>query len=149
MSVLPWLQVHLSDIAGVCSIASLALTFIVYLSLRRLLSQFLFSARVPEHISQLNEHARRLSELLHSFPETWEDIRERLATCEAVLASLKRKLRGEIRKPLANLLSTVSELRRSSKPRTEDPVRKVHCDLLCLLERLKNLQEDERLTRSS
>lgn len=139
-----WFYERLSDLGSIASIIGLVITLVVFYRIRKLETRFLFTARVPEYIRQLNGQNSYLYELLQNFDGSLREIQVELAICEATLKSLKPKLHSETRKSVIKLTKRISQQRESVTRQSENQIWKIHFELNKVLQELIHLQEDER-----
>ena len=96
-------------IASVSSIASLILTFVIFLGIRKIKKFYIFTARVPELNNRLNDIASKISLQLTQNTTESTLTREILADAEIVLKSLYKKvsspLKGQVKKVINEIRS--------------------------------------------
>ncbi|OFW03495.1 MAG: hypothetical protein A3G20_06595 [Acidobacteria bacterium RIFCSPLOWO2_12_FULL_59_11] len=80
---------NLTDLASIASIAGLLITISVLHTIRKMCTEFLFRARVPDLHRRLQQHAGNISRCLQDHDGFQEQIDEELALVRANLESFK------------------------------------------------------------
>jgi hypothetical protein len=94
----------------IASLASLALTLLVYFNIRKLRRAYLFTARVPELTDELTSKASELLALMHvTSTDSKAQIQVVLAEGDVLLRSLKSKVDGPSRASVNAVLLAITE----------------------------------------
>lgn len=118
----------------------LALTAVVFFSVRRIKSYYVVRKRLPELTKRLAQHSRSISESLNDFDAFKGRLAEELAQAVATLESIRAKLNRSERKQVKDVLA---ELRKVDlKDPDESLVRICYLGFLRIQEHLKNLEAD-------
>lgn len=149
-------------LASLSSVLSLLLTFAVFIGVRRIRKHYVFTARIPELIDRLGNHASQISSLLDSDSIEATSMYETLAEAEVTLKSLKRKIGGSVKAEAGSLIKQISALRLSgsesgnwlpgfmsklgSTPATnrENHIRRVYLAMYKITSECKEAYEDAR-----
>jgi len=131
---------------SIASIISLVLTIIIFFSIRKIQSFYIFTARVPEVVSDLDEIASSISEYLNDFENNIHRISKELARAQAKLQTLKKKLKDrQSKKPISELIKVIKTYNPNSKD--EDTLRQIYLDLYKIIAEIKELQKDHKWER--
>lgn len=85
---------YLSGTADVISIIGFVLTFLVLLSVNRIKTDFLHLIRLPALSKQLAGHTSAISDKMHTFPATKNDILKELSLAIVTVEHLRKKTKG-------------------------------------------------------
>jgi hypothetical protein len=135
----------LSDIGTVSSIIGLLLTVIVFINIRKIKNFYLFRARVPELIDKLSVHSSNIASYQYESSDSLQNIPLELAKAEVVLQSLEKKLKGQTRISVQELLKIVREFDVSNN--TRDDLWNIYVGMMKVIEQIKDIQEDLRWER--
>jgi hypothetical protein len=130
-----------SDIA---SIASLALTLLVYFNVRKLRRAYLFTARVPELTEELSSRASELARLHVTSAESRTQIQVLLAEVDVLMRSLKSKVDGSSRTSVKAVLLAIAEYEGNE---SADVVWRVYVAMQKCLAELRQTQLDLKWDR--
>jgi len=142
--ILPeWItKLSLSDLGSISSLASLLVTIWIAISVRKIKSFYLFTARVPELGRRLRRHSSNLAKYMNDPVSFKERISEEIVAAEVTVTSLQRKLSGREKKNVKDLLTGI---RRANKAEFQlSEVREVYLLMIRVNEHLKDLQSDLR-----
>jgi hypothetical protein len=133
----------LSDAGSYASIASLVLTIVVFLGVRKLRAMYLRTARLPALRGRLRSHASKLASCLNNFAAFHDSATEELFAADATLHSLKRRLDGDARRVVIATLKRLKPITKGGASRvTEQGVRELYVELVRVGEFLKNTELD-------
>lgn len=98
----------ISFVSSIASIAGFAITFWIFLTIRKVTKYYMFVGRVPDLVEHLGEHSRNISRYMQDFDRHTEEIQLELSRIEAILESLEVKvddknLKRAIRQLVQNL----------------------------------------------
>lgn len=130
-----------SDIA---SIASLALTVLVYFNVRKLRRAYLFTARVPELIDELRAKASELLNLHGSGAQSKSQVQVVMAEADVLLRSLKSKVGGGSRSAVNTALIATAEYQMND---SAEIVLRVYVAIQKCLAELRQIQLDLKWDR--
>lgn len=130
-----------SDIA---SLASLALTLLVYFNVKKLKRAYLFTARVPELTEELSGKASELFRLRVTSAESKSEIQVLMAESDVLLRSLKSKVSGSSRVAVKEVLLATAEYRLND---SADIVGRVYVAMQKCLAELRQTQLDLKWDR--
>lgn len=146
----------------ISSIASLIVSFFVFLGVKKLKKYYLFKARSPVLASKLSEVASSLSDQLNYFSGMTIELSKSLSKAEAHLESLEKKVDSDLKRSIKSVLCKIrsvnhannsflnkfkSILNPNQKDRDEELKNNIHniyIELYKLNVRVKNLLEDHR-----
>ncbi|MDI6792939.1 MAG: hypothetical protein QME81_08755 [bacterium] len=138
-------MMNLSDVGSIASIVGLILTLVVFISLRRIRSEFLFKVRVPELQESLKAHASKVFEYHRDYETSKKDeINKELAIAEVNLKSLARKTLGELKTSTKKLQKQIEEFRRNGKVRSKDELYEIYIEMIKLSEEITNFRRDDQ-----
>lgn len=124
----------MQTIANLATIISLAITILVWFSVRNIRRAFLFKARAPIHTDRLDDISHKISNLLNDYQANKNSIKELLAHAEIQLEQLLKKTSGEPR-------TRIRALRKRMQDRliVEDPeaIYNVHLELIKIVDAMK------------
>lgn len=130
----------LSVIGDVVSIISLLLTIFVYYNVRKLREHYMFRARAPEIIRRLLAHSSNLANYLNTFMESLPQIDLELRLAEVQLRSLGKKLRGQPKKSVRQLLKSIKAY--DINEQGDEELRRVYVELMKVIEEVKEHRKD-------
>lgn len=135
----------LTQVGSLASILGLLATVYILFGVRNIESYYVFTARVPDLEKRMRQHAKKLADFLND-PGSYENqIREELAAAEITVESLRRKLKGQAKKPLKTLLANILE---RSRGRSKEPtLREVYLQMIKVNEHVRDLREDLKWER--
>lgn len=151
----------ITAIACASSIASLLLTFVVFLGVRKIRKFYIFTARVPELNQRLSDIASKISSQLNGNSLESTVVTETMADAEVTLKSLSRKV-GNPLKPqakkiikeirlldkregiLAVLFSSRDNGQQNTANSREERLRRIYIALYKLNAECKEIYEDAR-----
>lgn len=135
----------LSGFGSIASTIGVILTIFVLLSLRKIRSQYIFAARVPELIEKLSDLASDISECMNDFDTFIPQISLDLGEAEVVLKSLRKKLRRKSRKSIDQLLKNMDDY--NANTGDSDKLWGVYVDMSKVIAEVKDIQEDLKWER--
>jgi ElaB/YqjD/DUF883 family membrane-anchored ribosome-binding protein len=121
-----------SRIASLFSIASLIVTIWVLFETRKV--------RGPELIKDLHKMASNLSEYLNDYTDSTTQIAEELGKIGSKLKTLQAKLRGTQKNSVKRVRAYIDQY--EIKAENEGQVRRVHLEIIKVIEELKDYQKD-------
>jgi hypothetical protein len=131
-----------SEVGTAASLLSLLLTLWVLRSIYTLRSHFLFTARLPQLLEDLQQNTSGLSQGLAQ-PEEWSDIVDiEMVRCDANLKNLVPKVKGQTRTSIVQIHDEIAKY--LSGDRTKVAARTIYTKLNGLLQELHNLHEDTK-----
>ena len=132
-------------VSSIASIASLLLTILIFINLRRIRSYYLFTARVPELADQLKAVSSKLAGYLNEFDDFVPQITLELAGVEVTLLSLSRKVDGRTKRSVNSLLKSV----RAYDPKAKDSeaLWDIYVDMHKVVVAIEDLQQDKKCER--
>jgi len=133
-----------SAIANLLEIAGFVLTVIVFFSVRRIRSFYVFKGRVPEQTETLDKHAFALSEYYREFSDSSKQIKLELKIAEGTVNSLRKKVDRPTRRSLDRVLELIVEYNKAGliAPQDKDDLWDVYVEMRKVVDELKNLQQD-------
>jgi predicted nucleic acid-binding Zn-ribbon protein len=125
---------------SIASIASLLITIFIFLTIRKVKRFYIFTARVPELITELEELASRISDSLNDYESNKDRIEKDLGSAENRLNHLKYKINSRpARKSILSLIKSMKKL----KPNGDtEKIRAIHIRLYKIVDEIKELQKD-------
>jgi len=135
----------LTDIGSVASILGFLLTILIFLTLRSIRRFYVFTARVPELLKKLINHARKISEYQKEFSNSQQEIELELAEAEVVLNSLKKKVSRQTKSAVNGTLKTVKTYNNSSND--SKSLWAVYVEMQKLITEIQELQSDLKWER--
>ena len=135
----------LETIASIASIVSLLLTISVLVSVRRIQSFYVFTARVPELAEKLGSHYSKIVDYRNDFDSNIPNISLELVRAQAVLKNLKQKVTNPSKKEIAQLLKTIRGYQRKSNDK--DKLWEVIVSMSGVLAEIEELQADKKWER--
>jgi hypothetical protein len=128
----------LSDAGSLASLIGLLVTFWVAMSVRRIKSFYIVTARVPELARRLKQHSSALATYLNDFEAFKDKIREELVVTEVTVNSLRRKVSGQTKRTVKVLWK---EMRRANGLGVDSSsARALYLRIIHVNEQLKDLQ---------
>ena len=82
----------INALANISSLASLVLTIFVLINIHKIARKYLFKARIPQHIGNLEKIRKEISKLLNDYKNNEKVIREQIKILEAELEQLRKKI---------------------------------------------------------
>jgi hypothetical protein len=137
-SLLSWDSI--SKIASVSSIASLLVTIWVLFETRKLRALYKLRVRGPVLIKDLHKMASNLSGYLNDYSDSTIRIAEELGKIGGKLNSLQTKLSGNPKNAVKRVRGYID--RCEVKSENEEQVRRVHIEIIKVIEELKDHQKD-------
>lgn len=131
----------LSFWGSLASIGGLGVSVWVLIDLWKLRKEFLLKARLPVLITDLEERATGISNLLRDYPQTTLEIQKEISLCESALKNLTVKLGKEDRQNVETLLQMIQN---SKKDLTKRVAESIYRYLVGVVQDLKYLIEDQR-----
>ena len=135
----------LTDIGSAASILGFLLTIIIFLTLRSIRRFYVFTARVPELLKKLINHASKISEYQKEFSNSQQEIELELAKTEVVLNSLKKKVSRQTKSAVNSMLKTVKSYNNSSND--SNSLWAVYVEIQKLITEIQELQSDLKWER--
>lgn len=153
---------ELAIFGSISSILSLALTFAIFLGIRKIKRFYIFTARVPDLNERLIKIASNISSALTSGSFDTTTLTEILADAEVTLKSLTRKVKNPLRSDANKIIKEIRNLERcngffckllgfwgsKNAPDDEDSyenqIRKIYLDLYRLNAECREVYEDAR-----
>ncbi len=129
----------LSDWGSLASILGLGLTGWALWEIRRLRRFYVFKARVPELLANLDQHASTLAGCLSDFPNSENLANKELAQIQATLKSLEPKLQGASKRSVKRLLES---LEIQGQTPNERRIKQTYLSVITVVSEIENLQED-------
>lgn len=122
----------LSVVGSAASVISLALTFAIFIGVKKIRQFYIFSARVPELNDQLSKIISQISEHLNSFSGSTTKTHELLAQADVSLRALRSKIKNsDLKRSINHALKGIKAfdpppvlwMRKSSSTTTEQKTR--------------------------
>ena len=153
---------ELAIFGSISSILSLALTFAIFLGIRKIKRFYIFTARVPDLNKRLIKIASSISSALTSGSFDTTKLTEILANAEAILKSLTRKVNNPLRSDANKIIKEIRNLERCNgflcklfgfwgsknasgdEDNHEEKLRKIYLDLCRLNAECREVYEDAR-----
>lgn len=135
----------LTDIGSAASILGFLLTIIIFLTLRSIRRFYVFTARMPELLKKLINHASKIAEYQKEFSNSQQEIELELAKTEVVLNSLKKKVSRQTKSAVNSMLKTVNTYNNSSND--SDSLWAVYVEIQKLITEIHELQSDLKWER--
>ncbi len=126
-------------LGNIASVLSVLITGWVLFELKRLRSQYLLQARLPDLVSSLKSKATELSKSLGDFRGSQHDIKAMLPIVTSTLKNLRSKLDGEPKSSVDRLIKYISH---NELELDEEAAWLIYRDLLGVVETLKQFQKD-------
>lgn len=137
--------VNFSNLSDLASIIGFFLTVYVSRGVRKIEKEFLFRARLPSLLKQLQSHATTLSTHLQNFPNSENEVIEELSIAKVNINSLYRKSSGEIKISLKKLEIEIEKfLNEKSNDNSKKDIRKIYLAMNMVIQEITNLREDEK-----
>jgi hypothetical protein len=127
-------------IGNLFSIASFIISVFVLWNIRKLRKTYGLRARGPALIRDLSRSASNLSKFLNQYDDFLPQVTEELARAAAKLRSLRRKLGGDQRTLVKNVLIRIDQCEVTVQ--NEEQVRLVYVEIVKVVEELKDYQKD-------
>jgi len=133
-----------SAIANLLEIIGFVLTVIVFFSIRRIRSFYVFKGRVPEQTEILDKHASALYEFYKTFSDSFQQIKLELKIAEGTVNSLRKKVDRPTRRSLDRVLELITEYNKAGliAPKDKDDLWDVYAEMRKAVDELRNLQQD-------
>jgi uncharacterized phage infection (PIP) family protein YhgE len=129
-----------SKIASIFSIASLLVTIWVLFETRKLRSLYKLRVRGPVLIKDLHKMTSNLSGYLNDYSDSTTQIAEELGKIGSKLNSLQAKLSGDPKNSVKRVRGYIDQC--EVKSENEEQVRRVHIEIIKVIEELKDYQKD-------
>jgi hypothetical protein len=127
-------------IGNIFSIAGFVLSAFVLWNIRKLRKTYGLRARGPILIRELSKTASNLSKFLNAYDDFLPQVTEELARAAAKLRSLRRKLSGDHKRLVKDVLVRVDQCEVTVQNETQ--VRLVYVEIVKVVEELKDYQKD-------
>ena len=139
------MNITLADIGSLASILGFVLTIFILLALRSIRRSYRFTARVPELIAKLINHAGEIAVYQKEFSYSHQEIQLELAKIEVALKSLKKKVGRNTKSSINKLLKNVENYSNNSN----DPknLREIYVEMHKLISEIQELQSDLKWER--
>ena len=132
--------IKLDDLANLASIVALVLTIVIFMNLRSIRRFYKFTARVPELLNKLIQHARKISEYQKDFATSHREIDLEIAEAEVVLKSLKNKVNRQTISSISRVLKTIKTYNRQRY--NSNQLWEVYIEMHKLIAEIHELQSD-------
>lgn len=136
-------------IANLATMLSLVLSCYVAISVRTVKRSYLFSARGPQLLKSLREHAANLSRDLANYDSNVDSIRRLFSLIKSDLSSLMKKVSREHRQIIQAVIDRIDSYQSNSEARDEDVARRIHLLLHETIQNTDNLLMDSSFTRNA
>jgi chaperonin cofactor prefoldin len=136
-----WL--NFSNLADFLSIIGFFLSVYVSLGIRKIKKEFLFRARLPDLLKQLQKHATALSTLLDDFQNNQDKIIEELSIAKVNINSLYNKSAGEVKGSLKKLDVSIDNFL-LGQDKNSKIIRGIYLQMNMVIQEINNLKEDEK-----
>ncbi len=133
-------KVTLSDLGNAASIIGLLLTIMIFINLRNIKRFYIFTARVPELLEKMRQHAGKISSYQEDFSNSGQEIELELAGAEITLKSLKGKVSRRTKSSIKRVLKAVKNYDRTEKD--QDKLWAVYVEIHKLIAEVQELQSD-------
>lgn len=130
----------ISRIASIFSIVSLLVTVRILFETRKLRSLYKLRVRGPVLIKDLHKMASNLSDYLNDYSDSTMQIAEELGKIGSKLKSLQTKLSGDPKNAVKRVRIFIDQC--EVKLENEEQVRRVHIEIIKVIEELKDYQKD-------
>lgn len=130
----------LSRVGSIFSIVSLLATIWVLFETRKLRALYKLKVRGPVLIKDLKKMTTNLSGYLNDYGDSTAQIAEEFGKISSKLKSLQSKLQGDPKSSVKRLRGYIDQC--GVKSENEEQVRRVHIEIIKVIEELKDHQKD-------
>ena len=132
----------INALANISSLASLVLTIFILSTIHKITRNYLFKARVPQHIINLERIRKEISELLNDYRSNEKTIREKVKILEAELEQLRKKIGRKEARRVNTLLKTMRDF--SKMPANRELIDNIVLEIFYLSALLRDLLKDRQ-----
>ena len=137
-----WAFITSAELGTLASLAGAGVSIWVLISVRAIRKHFLFTARIPQILEDLQSNASTLNTGIADFDASREMIDVELARCHANLLNLSSKIGGNTKKNVRKLTEAIEKYHAGDKKR--ETARHIYTLLNGLMQQIKNLREDTK-----
>ena len=134
-------NITLSNLGNAASIVALFLTFLIFINMRKIKRFYVFTARVPELLEKLANHASKISAYQKDFSSSTREIKLLLAETEILLKSIKSKVgTRQIKSSVKRVLKIVTQYNPATQD--QDALWTVYVEIQKLVSEIQEFQSD-------
>lgn len=138
-----WQFLISTEVTAIATLVGTGASIWVLLSVRTIRAHFLFTARVPQILEDLQANVSAMNACLADYENSQDVIDVELAKCLANLNNLHAKITTKTKKSIKRVCGSIEKYQ-GTEVKSKEDARSIYTSLNGLMQELKNLREDTR-----